>query len=77
MKFIGRVRKPKRGARGQAASSCWWSTAHVVARAGSGATCPREEELAGLGERRASELRARWRRKSGKGAAGGQGKRQR
>jgi hypothetical protein len=39
------------------------------------ATCPREEELAGLGERRAGELGARWRRKSGEGATGGRGKR--
>jgi hypothetical protein len=46
----------------------------VVARAGSGATRLREEEPAGLGERRAGELGARWRRTSGEGAAGGQGK---
>jgi hypothetical protein len=49
----------------------------VAARAGSGATCSREEEPAGLGERRAGELGARWRRKSGEGAAGGRGKHQR
>jgi hypothetical protein len=36
--------------------SCWRSTACVAVRAGSGATCPHEEELAGLGERRAGEL---------------------
>jgi hypothetical protein len=41
---------------------------------GSSATCPREEEPAGLGERRACELGARWRRKSGEGAAGCRGK---
>jgi hypothetical protein len=46
----------------------------VAARAGRGATCPREEEPAGLGERRAGELGAMWRRKSGEGAASGQGK---
>jgi hypothetical protein len=38
-------------ARWRATSSCWWSTARVAARAGSGATCPREEEQAELGER--------------------------
>jgi hypothetical protein len=43
-------------ARGRAASSCWRSMACVVARAGSGATRPREEEPVGLGERRAGEL---------------------
>jgi hypothetical protein len=62
-------------ARARAASSCWQSTARVAARAGSGATCPCEEEPAGLGERRAGELGARWRRKSGEGAASGRGKR--
>jgi hypothetical protein len=35
---------------------------------------PREEEPAGLGERRAGELGARWHRNNGEGAAGGQGK---
>jgi hypothetical protein len=45
----------------------------VAARASSGATRPREEELAGLGERRAGELGTRWRRKSGEGAAGNRG----
>jgi hypothetical protein len=62
-------------ARGRAASSYWQLTARVAAWACSGTTCPREEEPAGLGERRAGELGARWRRKSGEGAAGGQGKR--
>jgi hypothetical protein len=74
-KFIGHIPKPKRGAQA-GTSSCWWS-ARVAARAGSGATCPREVEPAGLGERRAGELGARWRRKSSEGAAGGRGKRQR
>jgi hypothetical protein len=62
---------------GRAASSCWQSTARVVARAGNGATFPCEEEPAGLGERRAGELGAMWRRKSGEGAAGGRGKHRR
>jgi hypothetical protein len=46
-------------ARGRAASNCWRLMARVAARAGSGATCLREEEPAGLGERRAGELGAR------------------
>jgi hypothetical protein len=58
-------------ARGRAASSCWWLTARVAAWAGNGATRPCEEEPAGLGEWRAGELGARWRRKSSEGAAGG------
>jgi hypothetical protein len=49
----------------------------VAARAGSGATCPCEEEPAGLGERQAGELGARWCRKSGEGAVGGREKRRR
>jgi hypothetical protein len=47
------------------ASSCWRSTAHVVARAGSGATRLREEEPAGSIKRRTGELGARWRSKCG------------
>jgi hypothetical protein len=46
----------------------------VAARAGSGATRVREEELAGSVKRRAGVLGARWRMKSGEGAAGGGGK---
>jgi hypothetical protein len=38
-------------ARGRVASSYGQSTARVAARAGTGATCPCEEEPAGLGER--------------------------
>jgi hypothetical protein len=48
----------------------------VPALAGGGATHPREEDPAGLFKQRVSELGARWRRKSGEGAAGGWGKRQ-
>jgi hypothetical protein len=48
-----------------------------VARAGSGATRPREEEPVGSVKRRAGELGARWRRNSGEGADGGRGNRQR
>jgi hypothetical protein len=51
--------------------------ARVAAQAGSGATRPREEEPAGLGEQLEGELGARWRRKSGEGAAAGRGKCQR
>jgi hypothetical protein len=69
-KFTGRVPELKRGTRG-VASSCWWSTARVTARAGSGAMRPCEEEPAWLGERWAGELGARWHRKSGERAAGG------
>jgi hypothetical protein len=46
----------------------------VAAQAGSGATHLREEWPAGLVKRRAGKLGARWRRKSGEAAAGGQGK---
>jgi hypothetical protein len=46
----------------------------VVALAGSGATRPREEELAGSVKWWAGELGARWRMKSGEGVAGGWGK---
>jgi hypothetical protein len=46
----------------------------VTAQAGSGATRPREEELAGSVERWAGELGVRWHRKSGEGAASGRGK---
>jgi hypothetical protein len=49
----------------------------MAARAGGSATRPREEELAGLFKRRASELGARWRSKSSEGVAGGWGKHQR
>jgi hypothetical protein len=49
----------------------------MVARAGSGATRLREEELAGSVKRRVGELGARWCRKSGKGVAGNRGKRRR
>jgi hypothetical protein len=48
-----------------------------VARAGGSATRLCEEEPAGSVKRRAGELGARWRRKSGEGAAGGRGKRRR
>jgi hypothetical protein len=44
-------------------------------RLGRAATRPREEEPAGSGKRPEGELGARWRRKSGKGAAGSRGKR--
>jgi hypothetical protein len=67
----------QKGARRRAASGCWRSMARVAARAGSGMTRPREEEPAGLGEWRAGELEARWRRKSGEGVVGGRGKRRR
>jgi hypothetical protein len=46
----------------------------VAAQAGSGVTHLREEDAAGSVERRAGELGDRWRKKSGKGAAGGGGK---
>jgi hypothetical protein len=72
-KFIGRVLKLKRGAR----AGTKQLLAVDGARGGSGGrrpTRPREEELAGSVERRAGELGARWRRKNGKGAAGGWGK---
>jgi hypothetical protein len=59
---------------GRATSSYWWSTARVVAQAGSGATRLREEEPAGSVKRRTGELGARWHRKSGEGAAGARGK---
>jgi hypothetical protein len=49
----------------------------VVAQASSGVTRLREEEPAGSVKRQAGELGARWRSKSGEGAAGGRGKRQR
>jgi hypothetical protein len=39
----------------------------VAARAASGATCLREKDPAGSVKRRAGELGARWRRKSGEG----------
>jgi hypothetical protein len=46
----------------------------MAAYAGSGAMRLREEEPAGSVERWAGELGARWRRKSGEGAAGSRGK---
>jgi hypothetical protein len=49
----------------------------VAALAGGGVTRPREEKPAKSVKWRAGELAARWRRKSGEGAAGGEGKRQR
>jgi hypothetical protein len=49
------------------------ATTRVAARAGSVAMRPREEEPAGLFKRRACELGARWRRKSGEGVASGRG----
>jgi hypothetical protein len=64
------VSKLKRGARA-GGKQLLWSTARVAARAGGGVTRPCEEEPAGSVKRRAGELGARWRRKGGKGAAGG------
>jgi hypothetical protein len=49
----------------------------ITFQAGSGATRLREEEPAGSVKRRAGELGARWRRKSGEEAAGGWGNRHR
>jgi hypothetical protein len=49
----------------------------VAAQAGSVATRLREEEPAGSVKRWTGELGARWRRKSGEGAAGGRGKHRR
>jgi hypothetical protein len=49
----------------------------VAAQAGSGATRLREEEPAGPVKRRAGDLGARWRKKSGERAAGGWGKHRR